>query len=211
MKGDPLCPRCHRLLRAPSAWETRWTCPVHGPVPPLQPFVQPTPELVRWLAARSRLPLWLPWPLPHAWVVTGVGHAGNEIEGVRATVLACSGPNPVGGAGELLLVAEEMGVGLGANYAGLTGTDPGDAFGRCTPQAKVEADGHPTPLWLVDAPPDRAVYAGESSASWLWLILHPETAGTLMLEPIDLVDLRALGHEVDLLPYGALTPRLRGE
>jgi hypothetical protein len=209
MKGHPVCPRCRRAVRAPSAWADRWTCPVHGAVPPLQPFVQPSADLVRWLAARSRLPLWVPWPLPHAWVITGIGHAGSDVEGVRATVVACSGPNPLGGAGELLLVAEEMGVGLGAAYAGMQGTDPGGRVGHGTPQAKVEADSHPTALWLADSPPDRAVYVGESAASWLWLVFHPDTAGALLLEPIELMDVRALGHEVDLLPYGALTPRLR--
>nr|WP_020580209.1 DUF6758 family protein [Actinopolymorpha alba] len=196
-------------MRPPSAWEASWVCPVHGPVPPLHPFVQPSPELVRWLAARTHLPVWLPWPLPHGWVITGVGHVGSEVEGVRATVVACSGPNPLGGAGELILVAEEMGVGLGARYAGIAGPDPGEAFGHGTPVAKVQADGRPTSLWLAGAPSDRAVYAGEAAASWLWLVFFPETAGALVVEPIELADVRALGHEVDLLPYGALTPRLR--
>jgi hypothetical protein len=181
---------------------------VHGPVSPLRPFSQPSPELVRWLAARSRLPVWLPWPLPHAWVITGVGSAGSDVEGVRATVLACTGPNPLGGAGEVLVVAEELAVGLGSRYAGLAGTDPGEAFGRGSPQAKVWAAGRPTPLWVVPSPPDRAAYAGEAEGFWLWLVFFPETAAALLLESFDLADIALMGHEVDLLPYGALTPRL---
>ncbi len=130
------------------------------------------------------------------------------MDGVRATVVACTGPNPLGGAGEVLLIAEEMGVGLGAGYAGLSGSDPGESFGDGAPQAKVDADGHPTPLWFVPSPADRAVYAGEAAAHWLWLVFYPETAGALLIEPLDLADMGTLGHEVDLLPYGALTPRL---
>lgn len=196
------------MLRAPSAWVTNWTCAVHGPVPPLRPFAQPSADFVRWLAARSRLPVWLPWPLPHGWVITGVGYAGSDVEGARATVVACSGPNPLGGAGELLLVADEMGVGLGAMYAGLPGPDPGAAFGDGAPQGKVQASGRLTSLWFVSSAPDRAVYAGESEGFWLWLVFFPDTAGTLLVEPIELADMATLGHEVDLLPYGALTPRL---
>jgi hypothetical protein len=209
MKGDPVCPRCHGTARPPSAWRTTWSCAIHGPIPPLRPFGQPSADFVRWLAARSRLPLWLPWPLPRGWVVTGVGYAGSDMDGVRATVVACSGPNPLGGAGDLLMIAEEMGVGLGAGYAGLSSADPGEAFGAGPPQAKIEADGHPTPLWLVQSPPDRAVYAGEAAAHWLWLVFSPETAGALVIEPVSLADMGTLGHEVDVLPYGALTPRLR--
>ncbi len=183
---------------------------MHGPVPPLRPFGQPTAEFVRWLVDRSRLPLWLPWPLPRGWVITGVGYAGTDTDGVRGTVVACTGPNPLaGGAGELLLIADEMGVGLGAGFAGVDGSDPGDAFGRGAPQAKVQVGGRPTSLWCVDAPPGRAVYAGESEGAWLWLAFFPDSAGALLLESIDLADMGTLGHEVDVLPYGALTPRLK--
>ena len=210
MKGDPVCPRCQGSLRPPSPWDTNWNCGAHGPVPPLRPFGQPSAAFARWLASRSRLPIWLPWPIPHGWVITGLGHAGSEVEGVRATVVACSGPNPLGGPGELLLVAEEMGIGLGASYAGLAGADPGEAFGDGAPQAKVQAGGRPTPLWFVRGPADRAVYAGEAEGFWLWLVFYPETAGALLLESFTLADMGTLGHEVDLLPYGALTPRLGG-
>jgi len=43
----------------------------------------------------------------------------------------------------------------------------------------------------------------------LWLILHPESADTLMMERLSLADVRALGHEVELLAYGSLSSRLR--
>jgi hypothetical protein len=67
----------------------------------------------------------MPWPLPVGWLFTGVAYAGDDRHGGRATAVACSGPGPLGGMGELILVAEELGVGLGARYAGVDGPDPG--------------------------------------------------------------------------------------
>jgi hypothetical protein len=51
------------------------------------------------------------------------------------------------------------------------------------------------------------VFAGEVLASWLWMILWPDTAGTLLLETLSLRDLRDPGQELDV-PFGALSPRL---
>ena len=95
---------------------------------PLQPVVQPSVKELAAAAAHSQVPMWLPWPLPAGWEFTGVAYAGDDEGGARATVIACSGPSPFGGRGELLLVAEEMGIGLGARFAGLEGTDPGEVF-----------------------------------------------------------------------------------
>lgn len=175
---------------------------------PRQPLGPPSPESLTALARRSELPLWLPWPLPTAWVLSGATHAGEEREGVRATALALSGPNPMGGAGDMVLVAEEPGVGLGAHFAGLAGPDPGADFAADPATAKVEADGHPTPLWYVEGEPDRAAFVGEASGSWLWAVLWPPSAARLLDEDVALADVRSLGHEVDLLPFGALSPRL---
>ncbi|WSA65554.1 hypothetical protein OHB31_24640 [Streptomyces microflavus] len=43
---------------------------------------------------------------------------------------------------------------------------------------------------------------------WLWAILWPEQSGLLMYDELVLTDLRDAGGEVDLVPCGALTPRL---
>lgn len=181
---------------------------MHGPVAPLQPVVRPSSEVVLHVAARARVPQWLPWPLPTSWLVAGVAHAGDQRSGPRATALACTGPAPLGGPGEMLLVAEEPGVGLGARYAGIDGPDPGDIGDGRAPQAKVEASGHPTPLWLVpDSPDDRAVYVGEADGCWLWVVLWPASAGVLLVEDLRLVDLRDPGHPLDL-PVGVLCDRL---
>jgi hypothetical protein len=208
MRGRRSCPRCGAPVQAPGPWTASWTCPQHGAVAPRQPVGQPSAESLTALARRSQLPLWLPWPLPAAWVLSGACHVGDERDGVRATALALSGPNPMGGPGDLVLVAEEPGVGLGANLAGLAGPDPGAGFAADPPTAKVQAGGHPTPLWYVGGEPDRAAFVSEASGRWLWLVLWPASAARLLDEDVSLADVRALGHEVDLLPFGALSPRL---
>jgi hypothetical protein len=169
----------------------------------------PTPALATQTAWESRLPLWLPWPLPHAWVVSGIGYAGVGPHDARASLVACSGPSPVGGPADLLLIAEELGVGLGARFSGLDTSDAGEEVGAGQADVKPHVGGHPTPLWCVRrAPAGRAVYAGEADGRWLWLILYPETAGALMIEPLAIEDLRDLGHEVDVMPFGDLCPLL---
>lgn len=210
MRGEPTCPRCGAVLQPPGLWSSDWQCPVHGAVLPLQPVVRPSPQVVAAAAGQAVVPVWLPWPLPRGWLVTGVAHAGDERTGARAVAVACSGPNPVGGMGEMVLVAEEPGVGLGARYAGLDGPDPGAGWADTAPQAKVHAAGHPCPLWWVDGAPERAVYVGEAAGCWLWTVLWPDSAGALLLEDLALTDLRDVQGEIALLPVGALTPRLSG-
>jgi hypothetical protein len=152
----------------------------------------------------------MPWPLPAGWLFTGAVSAGDDPGGGRATVLACSGPGPLGGPGELLLIAEELGVGLGARYAGIPGPDPGPYLSvDQSPHAKVHAAGRPTPLWLVPgSPPDRAVFAGEALGLWLWAVVWPEEAGLMLYDELVLADLREAGAELDLVPCGAISPRL---
>ncbi|BAU85870.1 hypothetical protein SLA_4986 [Streptomyces laurentii] len=180
---------------------------------PLQPVIPPSVEALGVVVHRAHVPVWMPWPLPVGWLFTGVAYAGDDRSGGRATAVACSGPGPLGGIGELLLVAEELGVGLGARFAGIDGPDPGSGGMSIDkpPQVKVLAAGRPTPLWHVtDAPHDRAVFAGEARGLWLWAIVWPEQSGLLMYDELILTDIRDAGAEVDLLPFGALTPRLLG-
>jgi hypothetical protein len=151
----------------------------------------------------------LPWPLPNGWLVTGFAAAGDERTGSRGCAVALSGPNPVGGPGEMLLISEEIGVGMGAHCAGLEGPDPGDGLATRLPSAQVEFGNHEFPLWHVEAP-DCAAFAGEVLGSWLWILLWPDTAGTMLLETMPLRDLRDPGQDFDL-PFGARSPRLPGE
>ena len=208
MRGEPTCPRCAARLRAPSVWSSTWHCDQHGAVTPLGPVHSPSRDGLEGLLRIKGVPVWLPWPLPAGWLVTGFAGAGDERSGVRGCVVALSGPNPVGGPGDLLLVSEEPGVGLGARFAGLDGPDPGDGFAAGQPDAVVRFGNHEFPLWHVEAP-DRAAFAGEVWGNWLWFVLWPDTAGTLLFEPITLRDLRDPGQELDL-PFGALSPRLPG-
>jgi hypothetical protein len=72
----------------------------------------------------------------------------------------------------------------------------------------VQFGHHEFPLWSVESP-GAAVFAGEVLANWLWIILWPDTAGTLLLENLSLRDLRDPGQDLDV-PFGALSPRLPG-
>jgi hypothetical protein len=201
-----VCPRCRNQARPPTAWSSAWRCDLHGEICPLAPARLPTRDGLHALTDRTRVPVWLPWPLPAGWLVSGFTGAGDERTGVRASAVALSGPNPLGGPADLLLVAEEPGVGLGAGLAGLPGPDPGDGFASRAPDATVKVANHDAPLWLVESD-GKAVFAGEVAANWVWLVLWPDTAGALLVEPLVLRDLRDPLQDLDM-PFGALGSRL---
>lgn len=213
MADDPRCPRCLREAQPPNLRTTRWCCAEHGEISPLHRAVTASPQTVSQLASRSQVPLWLPWPLPIPWLLTGVQVAGDEHVGHLATVVALSGPNPLFTTdrptpldADLLVVAEQPGVGLGARLAGIADVDPGPALvlamNGSGPHATVEAAGHAVPLWSVPGRSDRAVYVGEAASVWLWLIALPAEAGAIVLEDLRLIDLREPEHALDL-PTGA--------
>jgi hypothetical protein len=210
MRGEPSCPKCGGRVRAPGLFADAWQCDVHGTVHPVQPVVPPSVEALSVVVQRTKVPVWMPWPLPVGWLFTGVANAGDDRSGGRGKAVACSCPGLLGGAGELILVAEELGVGLGARYAGMDGPDPGPHLDvEKPPQTKVLAAGRPTPLWSVSgAPADRAVFAGEALGMWVWAVVWPEQSGLLMYDELVLTDLRDAGAELDLVPCGALSPRL---
>lgn len=209
MSPAPICPRCGGPLAEPGPGSPGWRCQQHGEVLPLWPALRPDPEGVAALVRDAVVPAWLPWPLPVGWLVSGFAGAGDRASRTRACVVALNGPNPVGGLADLLLVSEEPGVGLGAGLAGLSGTDPGAGFASGPPHAYVRFGHHEFPLWHVDSPTDRAVYAGEVLGNWLWLVLWPSSAGVLVVEVLSLRDLRDPGQDLDL-PFGALSSRLPG-
>jgi hypothetical protein len=217
-----VCPRCGDKARAPTAWSSAWRCDLHGEIDPLRPVRKPSPEALAGLVKSARVPVWVPWPLPYGWMVTGFSGAGDERTGARGTVVALSGPNPIGGPADLIVIAEEPGVGLGAGLAGLSGPDPGADFANGPAHASVRASGHDAPLWLVErddclaspgsgepaVPEDsRAVFAGEVAGGWVWLVLWPDSAGFILVESLALLDLRDIAGPMGL-PFGALTTRL---
>src|SRR5262245_12915934 len=114
MRAAPTCSRCFGPLHAPNAWSSAWRCDAHGDVQPYQPPRRPNQAALDAMLAGAQVPVWLPWPLPAGWLVTGFAEAGDERTGARACVVAVSGPAFQEGPADLLLVAEEPGIGLGA-------------------------------------------------------------------------------------------------
>jgi hypothetical protein len=207
--ADPVCVRCDGPLTPPDS-SGRWTCAHHGAVEPLHPAVPAEPHHLADTASSSAVPVWLPWPPPRDWVVSGVRRtAGTGM--ARGVVLALSGPGVTERRAELLVVAEEPGVGLGAAYAGLDTTDPGPELAALPADTKVGADGHSIPMWslpVLDG--DHAVYVGEAAGCWLWAIVWPVTEWMVVHDDLRLVDLRLPEHRphVDDVAVGALSPRL---
>jgi hypothetical protein len=201
---------------------TDWRCDSCGVVPPFHVAEHISHEIIvstlqRYAQSAEKLPLWCPWPLPTGWTVTGVGWAGDDRHGVRATALACSGPEPLsGGPAEIVLIAEQPGVGLGTRFAGIPGPDPGhlvadalaDPGGHCGPHAKIKAAGHPTPLWCVKSPEDRSAYVSEARGMWLYAVAWPASAGYVLAEHVVLHDLS--DRVPPELVYGAPSPFLHG-
>jgi len=203
------CPRCGQPISIDAdGW---WSCSLHGLVPPLSGCKEPSVYVLLEHTTRTRFggrfPTWMPWPLPSLWSVSGVGVVGDRT--TLATVLALSGPDPLGGPGDLVVVAEEPRTGLGAHYAGLDEFEPDPSVFARAADAKVIVSGHPTPLWHVDAADDRAVYVGEASGVWLWLIGWPGLAtAAVLLESTTLVDLATITAELDMVPLTGRSPRL---
>jgi hypothetical protein len=130
----------------------------------------------------------------------GFRRRGRRTHRVRACAVALAGPNPLGGPADMVVVAEEPGVGLGAALADLDNVDPGVGFASAPAIATASSGKHDFPVWQVDSP-DRAVFAGEVKGLWLWVVLWPDTAGALLVEPLALRDLRDPGQDLDL-PFG---------
>jgi hypothetical protein len=203
----PSCPRCGGVLRSPGLWSSAWSCARHGEVAPYNVLTHTGPDAVEYVTGSAGVPFWLPHGLAPGWVCSGFAYAGDDRSGARATVTAMSGPSPLGGPADLLIIAEEPGIGLGARHAGLPEADPGEGFDDGTADAKVIAASHPTALWSVAAASDRAVFVGEAKGLWLWALVWPETAGVLMYDGVHLTDLRDDPNVVDI-DFGTVSPRL---
>lgn len=218
-------------MRAPDLMHTDWRCDDDGAVPPLHVAEHIGPEIMASTIdamaeahaghGRPPSPLWCPWPLLPGWMVTGVAWVGDAHTGVRATAVACSGPDPLaGGPADIVLVAEEPGLGLGTRFGGIPGPDPGALLaGAMTDvmpghaenggaHAKIRAGGHPTPLWSVKSPTDRSVYVGEARGMWLYAITWPASAGYVLAEDVVLTDLSEWTPPE--LVFGAPSPYLAG-
>lgn len=184
-----------------------WRCEHDGETEPLQVRAPVGPGALDLVSAGSGVPVWVPWPTPVGWTLGGLAIAGDERAPARAAVTGWCGPSPVGGPADLLLVAEEPGVGLGARYAGLPGLDAGGCV-TGAPHAKVQIPDHQVALWpCPPAQPDRVAFVGEAAGCWLWLVLWPPQAEVLLLEDLVLRDARG----ESLIPQpGAASTKLSG-
>lgn len=189
MIDAPCCPRCGLPVRPPTGRDETWRCSTHGVVAPVRLYPQLDRGTILSQLGAGDVPLWVLWPSPQEWATTGLAVAGDPDRPAQATAVAGTGPAPLGGMAELVLVAEELGTGLGSGYAALSGPDPG-ALLTGPPEVSVRIDGHVLPLWSVPSRADRCVYVGEALGRWLWAVLWPAEAGVLLLEDLVLLDLR---------------------
>lgn len=208
MRVAPSCPRCGRALNVPRQ-SGDWRCEIHGAVLPLQLLPTADRAAVDLVRRTADVPLWVTVPLPARWTLAGLGWAGGTGTGVRATALAMRGPAPLGGEAEVVVVAEEPGVGLGSAYAGSPDGAAASLDLSGPAAAKVHVGRRPTALWAVPAPPDRCVVAGEAMGMWLWVVLWPAAAGYLLAAEMALHDLRESVPPDVLLGVVAAAPSLR--
>lgn len=208
MPTSPCCPRCQRPVVQPNLWSPDWRCAAHGSVEPLQAVAPLSAQLLRQVVDKVRVPMWLPWPLPAGWLVTGAAWTGDDRGRGTASALALSGPSLVGGPADLVFVAEEAGVGLGAGLAGLTSVDPPPEQLADVPTTRISAGGSPTALWSIGpANADRAVYVGEARGCWLWALAWPSEVSLELHDGMTLLDLADTEQLLDV-PVGASSPRL---
>lgn len=194
------CPRCRERLVPADA-----PCPFHGSQPPLW---RPEETAYEGFAAHLRqadgFPTYLPWPMVAGWRVSDFGVVAGLSGRPAATVTCSTSTTDADGRIDVMVVAEEAGVGLGGRCAGLPTADPGDGFGQGPPAVRVRIGSQGVPLWPVSTSGaagelDRSVVAGEAGGRWLWIVLLPASAVLLMKEEWVLRDVSQDGpHLVDL-------------
>jgi len=179
------------------------------------------PEMVSYdsfvshLERAGGLPTYLPWPLRPGWSVVDFGVAGGGSahgDVPVASLTMVSGPSEIDGPVDLLLVAEEAGVGLGARFAGTPGADPGPGLGDGPPAARVRIGSQLVSLWPVSISAavgewDRSVLAGEAAGRWLWLVVRPAAALLMLQDGWELRDVSGLGPTLVELPFDGSHPR----
>ncbi len=213
MSAIPKCVHCLRSIRPPGLWSSSWQCDEHGETQPFFNVATPSGAALDRLRSIASVPIWVPQPLPRGWFVSGIGWAGDERSGARATAIACSGPAPLGGAAEVAFLAEEPGVGLASRLAGLPSgaLQAGDGPG----EAKVVASKHPTPLWeLSGSTAERVGYVGEAKGVWVAAVFWPAASSLLLIERMLLSDLCELPdgpRDYPDLVFGAPSGRLLSE
>ena len=135
--------------------------------------------------------------------------AGDERTGTQGCAVALSGPSPVGGPGEMMLVSEDPGSAWGRGSPGLDGPDPGAQFtGR--PARPLRAVRRPrVPAVARRGARPGGVRRGGHGHLAVAGAVAATPPGVLLVEPLPVRDLRDPGQELDL-PFGAPSPQLPG-
>jgi hypothetical protein len=201
------CPRCTQPV-VDGATEIQ--CSEHGAQPVLwRPTASSYDDFAAQLQLAGDFPTLLPWPMSPGWAVTDFGVVVGEQ--ALASVTCCSGTSQLDGPVDVLVVAEEPGVGLGARVAGLAGPDAGHAIGEGAAPVKVRIGSLAVPLWpvstsAVDPEFDRSVFVGEAEGRWLWVVLRPASAMLLLRDDWILRDVSAVGPPLLEMPFGGAAP-----
>ena len=195
------CPRCPERLSSPGG-----ECPQHGPQPPLwRPQEVSYDAFSNHLRHAAGFPTFLPWPMGSGWRVSDFGVVAGTPGRAVATVTCCTGTTGPDGRVDVLVVAEEVGVGLGGRCAGIDRSDPGDDFGQGQPFVRIKIGSQGVPLWPVSTSTaagdlDRSVLAGEAQGRWLWIVLMPASAMLLMKDEWILRDVSSDGPHLVAMP-----------
>lgn len=205
------CPRCPQPV---VAGDPVAGCPGHGSWPPLwRPEESTYDAFVLHLRKADGFPTYLPWPLGPGWAVSDFAVVAEDDAVPTATLTCVSGTSQLDGPVDAIVVAEEVGVGLGARCAGLSGSDPGRALGSTPPAVRVRIGPASVPLWTVSTSQDstaseldRTVLAGEAAGRWLWIVLRPATAVLLMRDDWILRDVSGHGPSLVALPFAGPGP-----
>ncbi|MDT9594468.1 DUF6758 family protein [Nocardioides zeae] len=203
------CPRCRSVV---TEWQGTWACDDHGPTDPLWRPSEPTYDsFAEHLRRTPVFPTYLPWPLGPGWQLSDFALVGSQPDSSTATLTCATGVSALDGPVEVIVVAEEPGVGLGARCAGTGGADPGDEVGRGTSDVRVRLGHQSVPMWTVstsgaDGRFDRSVVVGEAFGRWLWIVLRPASAILLLRDDWILKDVSGLGPPLVELPFGGERP-----
>lgn len=204
------CVRCSApVLEEPGG---HWTCPDHGVTGALWRAEEASYDaFVEHLGTASSFPTYLPWPMSPGWSVTDFAAVGDRPGRVTATLTCTSGTSELDGPVDVLVVAEEAGVGLGARCAGTRYVDPGAEIADRPPTARVRIGSQGVNLWDVstsrsDGEFDRSVLAGEAAGRWLWIVLRPASALLLLRDDWILRDISDAGPQLVELPFGGHRP-----
>ncbi len=203
------CPRCATPVEETDG---RWSCALHGEVPPLRRAEESSYDaFAEHLTHSGEFPTYLPWPLGPGWSVSDFAVVGHGP--ALATLTCVSGTSALDGPVDVLVVSEEPGTGLGARVAGLPGEGPADpgGVGDGPPTIKVRLEAHATGLWPVSVSAaqgewDRSVLVGEADGRWLWLVLRPASALLMLRDDWILRDVSAVGPQLVALPFAGPAP-----